>query len=43
MKNKTLFIGLLMLLLVAASSCAGSRSGYSGGHRKGYGCPTNSY
>jgi len=40
MKNRTFLIGFLMLLLIAATSCGGSRSGYSGAHRKGYGCPT---
>jgi hypothetical protein len=41
MKNKTFLIGFLLMLLLAASSCAGSRTGYSGSHRKGYGCPAN--
>jgi len=41
MKNRTLVIGALLVLLVAVTSCAGSRSGYSGSHRKGYGCPSS--
>ena len=43
MKNKTLFIGFLMVVLIAITSCAGSRNGYQGSHRKGYGCPSAVY
>lgn len=43
MKNKTLFIGFLMVVLIAITSCAGNRSGYQGNHRKGYGCPSAAY
>ncbi len=39
MKNKFFSLTLLMLTLLTLASCAGSRSGYGGSHRKGYGCP----
>jgi hypothetical protein len=41
MKNKTLFLTLLIMTTLVFASCASSRSGYRGTQRKGYGCPAN--
>jgi hypothetical protein len=41
MKNKSLFLTLLMLTGLLVASCGSSRTGYRGTQRKGYGCPAN--
>jgi hypothetical protein len=41
MKNKNLFLTLLITTSLLFASCASSRSGYRGTQRKGYGCPAN--
>jgi len=38
MKNKALYLTLLMITSLVFASCAGNRGGYNG-QRKGYGCP----
>ncbi len=39
MKNKTIYLTLLIIITFTFASCAGSRS--YGTQRKGYGCPAN--
>jgi len=41
MKNKTLFLTLLIMTGLLVASCGSSRTGYRGTQRKGYGCPAN--
>jgi hypothetical protein len=38
MKNKALYLTLLIMTSLIFASCAGNRGGY-GNQRKGYGCP----
>jgi hypothetical protein len=40
MKNRSLFLTLLIMTTLIFASCASSRTGYPT-QRKGYGCPAN--